>query len=42
MKQFEIDEIYQKVPLDKIPWNEETPPAEFVELVDSHVIALAE
>lgn len=38
MKQIEIDEIYRKTPLDQIPWNEETPPAALVALVDSHVI----
>jgi 2-polyprenyl-3-methyl-5-hydroxy-6-metoxy-1,4-benzoquinol methylase len=38
MKQIEIDEIYQKTPLEWIPWNVETPPAELVALVDSHVV----
>ena len=28
----------QKNPLDRIPWNEETPPAELVALVDSDVV----
>jgi len=29
----DIDEIYRKLPLDRIPWNSETPPAALVELV---------
>jgi SAM-dependent methyltransferase len=33
MKYFDVDRIYQKVPLDKIPWNSETPPDALVELV---------
>ena len=33
MEPVDIDKIYQKVPLDKIPWNIETPPNELVELV---------
>jgi len=33
MKYVDIDRIYQKVPLDKIPWNVETPPDALVELV---------
>jgi SAM-dependent methyltransferase len=31
----ETEEIYKKLPLDKIPWNIETPPEALVELVDS-------
>lgn len=30
-----MDKIYQKVPLDEIPWNIETPPDALVELVQS-------
>ncbi len=37
-KQIEIDEIYQKKPLERIPWNLETQPAELVALVDSHAV----
>ena len=33
MKYGDIDNIYQRVPLDKIPWNIETPPDALVELV---------
>jgi 2-polyprenyl-3-methyl-5-hydroxy-6-metoxy-1,4-benzoquinol methylase len=35
MKQIEMDEIYQKMPLERIPWNIETPSAALVALVDS-------
>ncbi len=35
MKYVDVDKIYQKVPLDKIPWNSETPPDALVELVQS-------
>jgi SAM-dependent methyltransferase len=35
MQTAEIDEIYQKVPLEKIPWNLETPPEVLVTLVKS-------
>jgi len=35
MQAAEIDEIYRRVPLDKIPWNIETPPAVLVRLVKS-------
>jgi len=35
MKYADIDRIYRTVPLDKIPWNSETPPAPLVELVES-------
>lgn len=35
MKYADVDKIYQKVPLDKIPWNIETPPDALVELVQS-------
>lgn len=35
MKYADVDEIYQKVPLDKIPWNSETAPDALVELVQS-------
>jgi len=35
MKYVDIDKIYQQVPLDKIPWNIETPPEALVELVKS-------
>jgi cyclopropane fatty-acyl-phospholipid synthase-like methyltransferase len=33
MKYVDIDKIYQKIPLDKIPWNSETPPDILVNLV---------
>jgi SAM-dependent methyltransferase len=35
MQTAEIDEIYRKVPLDKIPWNIETPPEVLTKLVAS-------
>jgi hypothetical protein len=35
MKYVDIDKIYQNLPLEKIPWNSETPPDELVELVES-------
>jgi hypothetical protein len=35
MKYADIDRIYRNVPLDKIPWNNETPPDQLVELVES-------
>jgi len=35
MKYADIDRIYRTVPLDKIPWNSETPPDALVELVES-------
>ncbi|MDD1684147.1 MAG: class I SAM-dependent methyltransferase [Methanoregula sp.] len=35
MQTAEIDEIYQRVPLEKIPWNIETPPEVLVRLVKS-------
>lgn len=33
-----LDEIYKTIPLDKIPWNIETPPKALVELVTSKII----
>jgi methyl halide transferase len=33
MKYADIDRIYQKIPLDKIPWNSKTPPDALVDLV---------
>jgi SAM-dependent methyltransferase len=33
MKTVDIDGIYRRMPLDKIPWNSETPPEALVELV---------
>ena len=30
-----MDTIYRTIPLAKIPWDRETPPSAFVELVDS-------
>lgn len=33
MKYVDIDRIYQNIPLDKIPWNSETPPDALVNLV---------
>jgi len=35
MKIVDIDTIYQRMPLDRIPWNIETPPEALVELVTS-------
>jgi SAM-dependent methyltransferase len=35
MKYADIDRIYQKLPLDKIPWNSSTPPDVLVDLVQS-------
>jgi methyl halide transferase len=35
MKTVDIDGIYRRMPLDKIPWNNETPPEALVELVRS-------
>ena len=35
MKQVDIDSIYREMPLEKIPWNIETPPDALVELVES-------
>jgi SAM-dependent methyltransferase len=33
MKSVDIDEIYRRIPLDRIPWNSETPPDSLVELI---------
>ena len=38
MKHIEIDEIYQKTPLELIPWNIETPPEALVALVNSRIV----
>ncbi|HVP24964.1 MAG TPA: class I SAM-dependent methyltransferase [Methanomicrobiales archaeon] len=35
MKEVDIDRIYRRMPLDRIPWNSETPPDALVELVRS-------
>ncbi|MDD1662224.1 MAG: class I SAM-dependent methyltransferase [Methanomicrobiales archaeon] len=35
MKTVDIDEIYRRMPLDRIPWNIETPPDALVDLVTS-------
>jgi cyclopropane fatty-acyl-phospholipid synthase-like methyltransferase len=35
IKQVDIDKIYRETPLEKIPWNVETPPEAMVELVRS-------
>jgi SAM-dependent methyltransferase len=35
IKQVDIDKIYRETPLEKIPWNVETPPGAMVELVRS-------
>ena len=35
MNDADIDRIYRDVPLDKIPWNSETPPEALVTLVES-------
>jgi SAM-dependent methyltransferase len=34
LKSVDIDEIYRKIPLDRIPWNSEAPPEAIVELVE--------
>ena len=38
MQTAEIDEIYRKVPLEKIPWNIETPPDVLTRLVKSGMV----
>jgi SAM-dependent methyltransferase len=38
MKSIEIDEIYQKTPLELIPWDIETPPEALVALVESRIV----
>ena len=38
MKYFDVDRIYQKIPLDNIPWNSETPPDALVELVQNGIV----
>jgi SAM-dependent methyltransferase len=38
MQSAEIDKIYRKVPLDKIPWNIETPPDVLTRLVKSGTV----
>lgn len=38
VKPVEIDEIYRKMPLDRIPWNSEAPPDALVELVRSGMV----
>ncbi len=35
MKYADIDRIYRNVPLDRIPWNNETPPDQLVDLVET-------
>jgi len=35
LKTVDIDEIYRRIPLDRIPWNNETPPGALVDLVKS-------
>jgi len=35
MKYADIDRIYRNVPLDRIPWNNETPPEQFIDLVET-------
>jgi methyl halide transferase len=35
LKGADIDEIYRRMPLDRIPWNSETPPDALVELIRS-------
>jgi len=37
-EQVDIDRIYRELPLDKIPWNEEEPPAALVALVERGTI----
>ena len=35
MEQNAMDTIYRTIPLDKIPWNRETPPEAFIKLVEN-------
>ena len=35
MTHIDMDRIYKNMPLEKIPWNSETPPEALVELVES-------
>jgi SAM-dependent methyltransferase len=38
MKYADVDRIYQTIPLEDLPWNNETPPAALVELVRKEVV----
>jgi len=38
VKYFDVDRIYQELPLEKIPWNSETPPDVLVQLVQDERI----
>ncbi|MFC1729392.1 class I SAM-dependent methyltransferase [candidate division KSB1 bacterium] len=38
MEYSNMDEIYRKLPLEKIPWNIESPPDELVKLIESGII----
>jgi len=38
MKPVDMDSIYRNLPLEKIPWNVETPPVALVELVNSGTV----
>jgi SAM-dependent methyltransferase len=33
-----MDKVYKKIPLEKIPWNYETPPAPLINLIKSEII----
>jgi SAM-dependent methyltransferase len=39
MKHVDMDEIYRTTPLERIPWNSETPPPALVDLVDRGTVA---
>ena len=38
MKYADVDRIYQTIPLENLPWNNETPPGALVELVQQEVV----
>jgi SAM-dependent methyltransferase len=38
MKYPDVDRIYRSLPLEKIPWNSETPPEQLVQLVESGTV----
>lgn len=39
MKHDKMDEIYKNIPIDKIPWNIETPPKELIDMSKSGVVS---
>ena len=38
IRQVDMDKVYKKTPLEKIPWNYETPPEPLVELIKNEII----